>query len=468
MTLSGHARGKTAPPPLAAARPARRIRGPRAYFAARTRPIPAGAGLAVADAAALGAAAVSSGQPGAPVAAYSAAVLTLLALGGQHRIRICPRLSDQVGRIITAAALPLLALLPWLPPGIAARLALSSAGLVIVFRSATFAALRVLHRMGLLTEQVLLVGADPVGMHVASLLKGHDEFGLRPIGFLDQQQTDDAELPPVLGIPSDLAMVASRFRIRRIILCFPAGGDDDLAAAVRAARPLGADVWMVPRLHALGTAVPRASLDDVWGVPLVPLRRTGQAPASLIFKRVFDLAAAAVLLIVTAPVLLVLATAIRLRSGERPLFRQIRVTGQGGQASVLKLRTLAGHPDSDTRWSVSSVPSLPLGAWLRASHLDELPQLVNVLRGEMSLVGPRPERPYFAERFGREIPGYGDRNRMPAGLTGWAQVHGLHGDSSIRERARFDNAYIEHWSPWLDLTILARTLTAALLPRRHE
>ena len=103
-----------------------------------------------------------------------------------------------------------------------------------------------------------------------------------------------------------------------------------------------------------------------------------------------------------------------------------------------------------------------LGQWLRATHLDELPQLMNVLRGEMSLVGPRPERPYFAERFGREIPRYGDRNRMLAGITGWAQVHGLHGDTSIDERARFDNQYIEYWSPWLDVVILARTFAASI------
>ena len=125
---------------------------------------------------------------------------------------------------------------------------------------------------------------------------------------------------------------------------------------------------------------------------------------------------------------------------------------------MLKLRTLAGTDDADTRWTAPAGQYGPLGRWMRATHIDELPQLLNVVRGQMSLVGPRPERPFFAERFSREIPRYADRIRMPAGMTGWAQVHGLNGDTSIFERARFDNYYAEYWSPWLDAVILARTL----------
>jgi len=128
----------------------------------------------------------------------------------------------------------------------------------------------------------------------------------------------------------------------------------------------------------------------------------------------------------------------------------------------MKLRTLSEYGDPDTSWSVPAQHSSKLGRWLRTTHLDELPQLVNVLRGEMSLVGPRPERPYFADRFSHNIPRYSDRTRMPAGITGWAQVHGLHGDTSMFERARFDNQYIEYWSPWLDVVILARTLAASI------
>jgi lipopolysaccharide/colanic/teichoic acid biosynthesis glycosyltransferase len=254
--------------------------------------------------------------------------------------------------------------------------------------------------------------------------------------------------------------VVTRLHIRRVIVCYAACKDEDLVTVLRASRPLRADVCVVPRLYELGAAVPRSCLDEIWGIPLIPLRRLGHLPAGLWLKRAFDAAAAAILLVAAAPVLLALAVAIRLQSGQTPLFRQARVTGNGRSAAILKLRTLTDNGNPDTTWTVPSQQCGVLGRWLRVTHLDELPQLVNVLRGEMSLVGPRPERPYFAERFGREMPRYSDRSRMPAGMTGWAQVHGLHGDTSIFERARFDNQYIEYWSPWLDVIILARTLMA--------
>lgn len=188
--------------------------------------------------------------------------------------------------------------------------------------------------------------------------------------------------------------------------------------------------------------------------PLCP----GHPAAGRLAKRAFDVAAALVLLTLAMPLLAVLALALRLRCGSPVLFRQLRVTRGGRSAVVVKLRTLREHRDADTRWSVPAQGRSPLAQWLRDTHLDELPQLINVLRGDMSLVGPRPERPYFSELFSHEIPGYAGRHRMRAGLTGWAQVNGLNGDTSIAERVRFDNYYIDHWSLRFDLKILARTI----------
>jgi lipopolysaccharide/colanic/teichoic acid biosynthesis glycosyltransferase len=187
--------------------------------------------------------------------------------------------------------------------------------------------------------------------------------------------------------------------------------------------------------------------------------------AGLTAKRAIDILGALTGLAAFGLPMLLLGACMRWQFGCPALFRQVRVTGAGRRAVVLKLRTLRAGTDSDGCWAPSPGQSTRLGQLLRASHLDELPQLINVLRGEMSLVGPRPERPYFARRFAAEIPGYTGRARMKAGLTGWAQVHGLNGDTSLADRAAFDNAYIDNWSLRLDLVILARTawLTAAEL-----
>ena len=419
--------------------------------------------LPAADLLALVTAVIVSGRPGLPSALYAIAVLALLAAGGQHRLPICLRVSDQVGRILTAVALPLLIPLLWLPGGTTARLALWSAGLLIAYRVLACSALRAARRRGLLTEPALVIGAGTFGAHIGELMSAHPELGLRPKGYLDSGPPRRDLALPSLGAPADLGEVVARLGIRRVIVCYTSCKDEDLVTVLRASRPLHADVCVVPRLYEVGAAVPRHCMDEIWGIPLIPLRHFGGLSQGLPLKRVLDVAAAAVLLAVAFPLLLILGVAIRLQSGQAPLFRQPRVTGPGRTAVILKLRTLSDRADPDTSWTAPAELGNPLGRWLRATHLDELPQLVNVLRGEMSLVGPRPERPFFAEQFGRDISRYSDRTRMPAGMTGWAQIHGLHGDTSIFERARFDNQYIEYWSPWMDAVILARTLAATVL-----
>jgi exopolysaccharide biosynthesis polyprenyl glycosylphosphotransferase len=452
------------------------LRRPGAREVAAAGPLPGppprgtGAALArlampLADVAGLAAAAVitavGGGGPGLlPCAVFAGAVVVILTAGGLHRLRICLRVSDQAGRILAATAVSALALAPWLPAMTLGRLALWSAGLVFVSRAVMCAALRAAHRRGLLTEPALVIGAGTFGAYVAELMREHPEFGLRPQGFLDNGPPRQ-DLPlPTLGYVADIADVVTRLGIRRVIVCYSECRDEDMVALIRASRPLPADICLIPRLYELGLAVPRACLDEIWGIPLIPLRRYVHPRAGLWLKRAFDQAAGLVLLCLMVPLLLFLIALVRLRTGQAALFRQARVTRNGRVVQIMKLRTLNDHGDPDTRWAVTDEHCTRLGRWLRATHLDELPQLLNVARGEMSLVGPRPERAYFAERFSKEIPRYADRTRMPAGMTGWAQVNGLNGDTSIFERARFDNYYVEYWSPWMDLTILARTLAA--------
>jgi lipopolysaccharide/colanic/teichoic acid biosynthesis glycosyltransferase len=307
---------------------------------------------------------------------------------------------------------------------------------------------------------VVIVGTGTMAAELAGLMRDHAELGLRPIGFAGERPAGPGLPLPVLGAAADLPAIVCQHRIRRVIVTAAADGDAALLTALRQARELPADICVVPRLPELGTAVPRSVQDEIWGVPLLPLRRIG-APARLV-KRAFDISVSLTLLVVLGPLIALLAAVTRWQLRRPALFRQIRVTRPGRQAEVLKLRTLGHHGNPDTCWTVPPQQSTAFGRFLRGTHLDELPQLANVALGQMSLVGPRPERPYFAARFAQEIPGYTGRLRMTAGLTGWAQVHGLNGDTSIRDRARFDNAYIENWSLWLDLVIVARTVTGLL------
>jgi exopolysaccharide biosynthesis polyprenyl glycosylphosphotransferase len=253
-----------------------------------------------------------------------------------------------------------------------------------------------------------------------------------------------------------------------VIVAFLNAPDDEIVRFLRGCDRLQVDIHVVPRFFELGVGVEQTS-DDISGIPISLLRRAPHRSLTWPLKRAFDISVASVGLILTSPIMALAAIAVRFSSPGPILFRQRRL-GEGMKPiEVMKFRTMRVNEDSDTTWSVLRDERLTgIGRVLRQTHLDELPQLINVLRGDMSLVGPRPERPYFAELFSAEIQGYGDRHRVPVGLTGWAQVHGLNGDTSIEERARFDNRYIESWSLWRDLVILARTGAAVVTGLRLD
>jgi lipopolysaccharide/colanic/teichoic acid biosynthesis glycosyltransferase len=389
------------------------------------------------------------------VLAYAATVLLILRGTGRHRLRICLRVTEELPQLAAAVALPLPILLAG--QGESTRSVILTAVLLVTGRALTYLLVQALRRHGLLNEPALVVGSGTLGIEVAELMQTRPELGLRPLGFVDDLSPAGESTLPLLGRLTELPEILAHHGIRRVIVCFPAASDADLVTLFRATRPRTTDIYLVPRLYELGTAIPAAHRDELWGVPLLLLWRNGNSR----IKRTMDLILGTVLLIALTPVLLVLTAAIRIRYGSPALFRQQRVMRSGQVSEIVKLRTLT-DPDHDTRWTAPPGQRGALARWLRGTHLDELPQLLTVLSGQMSLVGPRPERPYFATQFEQVIPRYADRQRMPGGMTGWAQVHGLYGDTSMRDRVRFDNHYIEHWSPWLDLIILLRT------PFRHR
>jgi len=222
-------------------------------------------------------------------------------------------------------------------------------------------------------------------------------------------------------------------------------------------------VHVMPRFFELGVAYEGPFTDDLWGIPLMRLRRSALRTTAWRTKRVFDLLIGSVLLAVCSPAFAAAAIAVKVSSRGPVFFRQARVGQRGETFQCMKFRTLEVNDDSDTTWSVAAdARQTRVGAFLRRMGIDELPQLLNVLKGEMSMVGPRPERPYFVDQFRVAVPGYDDRHRVPQGITGWAQIHGLRGDTSIQERAVFDNQYVENWSLWRDVVILCRTVGAVL------
>jgi len=201
--------------------------------------------------------------------------------------------------------------------------------------------------------------------------------------------------------------------------------------------------------------------DLLRGIPLVRVRRAPFRTPTWRVKRAFDVVCSALALVVLMPVMAMCAVAVRIEGGPGILFRQERVGLDGRAFDVLKFRSLkpSTETESGTMWNIAHDDRLgPCGKFLRQTSLDELPQLWNILRGDMSIVGPRPERPHFVAEFSSLIPRYTYRHRVPCGLTGWAQVNGLRGDTSIEDRARFDNFYIENWSLWLDVKIILRTV----------
>ncbi|WP_375061257.1 exopolysaccharide biosynthesis polyprenyl glycosylphosphotransferase [Streptomyces carpaticus] len=282
-----------------------------------------------------------------------------------------------------------------------------------------------------------VVGTGTAARRVAAMLAEHPEYGMRPAGPVDPDR-----LHATLG--GVRAVVFTR-----------AQGD---TAALRHCWERGVTVWLVDPEPPLWFP---AAATHLWGYTcrrLDPPER--RPPGADLLKRTVDIAGSGLALLLAAPVLGGCALAVRLADGPGVLFRQERIGKDGKPFTMLKFRTL--RPDTDqeaaTRWTIAGDHRVsPVGRLLRRTSLDELPQLWNVLRGDMSLVGPRPERPHFVDEFSRMYPGYADRHRMPVGLTGLAQVSGLRGDTSIEDRTRFDNLYIETWSLWADLRIMLRT-----------
>lgn len=409
------------------------------------------------------AATTSRRRPGL-VLASAAVGMTVLAYNGLYRPRLSRSILDDLPPLVAGGVATVLTPAAFsrrsLPGELDRGSALALAG-VVAGRALAYTTIGRMRCKGRVRHNTIVVGAGHIGIDLARLLREHREYGIDPVGFVDlEPRVDDLrDLPvPLLGSPSDLAELIEDYNVRDVIVSFSSLRESQLIEVLRTCDRLDVEIFFVPRLFELQHTT--RDMDYAWGIPLVRARRAAFRSAAWRLKRVVDVAAAGAGLVGLSPVMAACAAAVRLKDGPGVIFKQERVGMDGKPFTVYKFRSLKpmDESESQTNWNVSKDDRLgPVGRFLRRTSLDELPQLWNVLKGDMTLVGPRPERPHFVEVFGQHIPRYVARHRVPAGLTGWAQVHGLRGDTSIQERARFDNQYIENWSLWGDIKILLRT-----------
>lgn len=318
-------------------------------------------------------------------------------------------------------------------------------------------------------SRTLIVGGGIVARRIIQTLSAHEEYGLEVVGAVDDDPkfgTDELGAPTI-GRMADVPDLVRSQGIEVVLVAFSASDHGAMVELIRATMSAGATVWVVPRFFELGAA--DSNGDHVWGLPVMRLQAPARSRPEWVMKRALDFLLAGIGVLVLAPILMLVATLVYLEAGRPILLKQTRVGLDGKPFGILKFRTMRAAPEpvEETEWSANAQRMTRIGRLLRKSSIDELPQLLNVLKGEMSLVGPRPERPYFVHLFSDLYPSYNSRHRLPAGITGWAQVHGLRGDTSIEERAAFDNYYIENWSLSSDLKILFKT-AFAMFSREEE
>jgi len=341
---------------------------------------------------------------------------------------------------------------------------LSSVGLV-TFRFALRVVLGEVRRRGFNMRSVLIVGMGELARQVFLRFQDHPESGFQVVGFVGPSKTGPGESAHTrsLGSYEELRSVVVSHAVDQVVIALDRAEPVDTAKLVGELDDTTAAVRIVPDLLGLRTVRPHS--EDFDGLPMVCLVETPMLGWDEVIKRASDILFSSVGLVVLSPLMALIALAIRRSSPGAPaLFRQERMSLDGRLFTMLKFRTMIPDAEAETgpTWAVKDDPRRTrLGARLRRLNLDELPQLWNVLRGDMSLVGPRPERPEFIDDFRREIDGYILRHKVKGGLTGWAQVHGLRGNTSVEKRLEYDLEYAQRWSLWFDLRIIALTLIRA-------
>lgn len=330
------------------------------------------------------------------------------------------------------------------------------------------AVFNVLRRRGVNLKTILVVGAGQLGQRVVETIEQHRELGFKVTGMLTRKSEKVGS--SVLGVPvvghfNDLAAQLEKTPVDQVILALPLEEQPQLRELMEVLALHTVDVKVVPDLFNYITL--RGGLEEFGGLPIISLQGAPLEGWNRIAKRIFDMALSFLALLVLSPVMALLAIAVKLSSRGPIFYAQERMGMDGHLFHMFKFRTMKVDAESaGAKFATADDPRrTSIGTFLRRSSLDELPQFWNVLVGDMSLVGPRPERPVFIDEFKKQIPRYHLRHMVKSGITGWAQVNGLRGNTSIKDRIDYDLYYIENWSLLFDLKILVRTAFGGFLSK---
>jgi Undecaprenyl-phosphate glucose phosphotransferase len=342
---------------------------------------------------------------------------------------------------------------------------LTAAG-VLSTRRLSWAAIRYLRSRGFNQMHAVIVGTGRVARKTAWAIRHANWMGIKNLGFVEDQPNRWTGDLDILGTFEDLPTLISKYNIGQVFIALPLSRYDDVRRVFDVLSQIVVDVRLVADVPNLsGLTLTTANLD---GLPVLGLRESPHFGLNLVVKRAMDIVLSSFALLLLSPLLAVIALLVKLTSPGPVFYRQERCGLNGETFQMLKYRSMAANAEQQTGavWARKDDPRRTrFGTFLRRTSIDELPQLFNVLMGDMSLVGPRPERPVFIQQFRKTIPSYNARHCVKAGITGWAQVHGWRGNTSLRKRVQYDLYYITHWTPWLDLHIMWMTVFRGLVHR---
>ena len=320
--------------------------------------------------------------------------------------------------------------------------------------------LRLLRSKGFNTKYILIIGAGEVGQNVVSTIKLNTYLGYKVIGFLDDNMEGELDGIPVLGKLDDLERILSEKMVDRVIVSVAPRHYKVLEKLMRTCEKMGVRADIVPDYYRYITAHPSIELID--NIPLISVRFL---PLDItyndLFKRICDILFVVITGIIISPLLLVVALAIKLTSPGDIIYKQERIGKGGVPFQIYKFRSMSSENEyiDDKKWTQKDDPRITkVGRFIRKTSIDELPQFYNILKGDMSLIGPRPERPYFVNKFREDVPKYMIKHHVRPGMTGWAQVNGYRGNTSIVKRIEYDIYYVENWTFLLDLKIFFKTI----------